>query len=215
MRFRHLSFLAAFLACTSALHAVRPHSADADNSDAPAKTDAPATNGAPAKADAKANAGTKANAKGDAKAEASSAKSDTPPYELKNRSAFAVTGEKSRPPFWPIGWVHRTANAPAQAQEAPAAPKILLDEKSFVLTSIMLGSGTTPSLALINKRAYSEGEFLRMPKTPGETPLRVRVMRITDGAVTLQSGAQTLIVPLQRMELSNKRAEEQYLDPDR
>ena len=41
------------------------------------------------------------------------------------------------------------------------------------------------------------------------------LQRITDGVVTLQNSSQTLIIPLQRMELSNKRPEELLLDPDR
>ena len=190
---RHLSFLAAFLMCAPVLHAVRPP---------PAADDAPAKGGAPAKAGAKAD--TSANT------------GPVPPYELKNRSAFTVSTEvHPRAPFWPIGWVKHVAGAPVQVQEAPVEPKVLLDEKSFTVTSILLSTGTTPSLAVINHRAYGEGEFIRMPKTPGVPPLRIRVQRITDGVVTLQNGTQTLTVPLQRMELSNKRPEEQFLDPDR
>ena len=186
---RHLSFLAVFLACAPVLHAVRPPPVDNDaepvKANAPAKADAPAATG------------------------------PVPPYELKNRSAFTVSVNTSRAPFWPIGWVKRVVGAPVQVQEVQVAPKVLLDEKSFTVTSILLSTGTTPSLAVINHRAYSEGEFMRMPKTPGVPPLRIRVQRITDGVVTLQNGSQTLVVSLQRMELNTRRPDEQLLDADR
>lgn len=138
-----------------------------------------------------------------------------PPYELKKRSAFATSGEIARAPFWPIGWVKRKAGAPVQSAAEVVEQKVVLDEKSFKVTSILLGSGTSPSLAVINGRAYSEGEFLRMPKG-GTTPaVRVRVQRINDGHVILQNAAQTLVTTLQRPELSTKRPEEALLDPDR
>jgi hypothetical protein len=134
------------------------------------------------------------------------------PYELKNRSSFSDGGANSRAPFWPIGWVKRSG--PTHAPVV-AVPRVLLDEKSFKVTSILLGSGTTPSLAVINGRAYSEGEFLRMPKGSPMPPLRVRVQRINDGTVILQNADQTLVASLVRPELSNKRPEELVLDPDR
>ena len=56
-----------------------------------------------------------------------------------------------------------------------------LDGKAFRVTSILISTGATPSLAVINGRAYSEGEFVRMPRTPGTAPVRVRVQRINDG----------------------------------
>lgn len=150
-------------------------------------------------------------------AEAEPAKSESlPPYELKKRSGFTVSGEIVRAPFWPIGWVKRQVGAPVQTAEAVVAePKVLLDEKSFKVTSILLGSGTAPSLAVINGRAYSEGEFIRMPKGGATPPVKIRVQRINDGHVILQNATQTLVTNLQRPELSTKRAEELLLDPDR
>ena len=135
-----------------------------------------------------------------------------PPYELKKRSVFTAVNPDARAPFWPIGWVKRQASATTQA--APVLPKVMLDEKSFKVTSILIGSGTTPSLAVINGRAYSEGEYLRMPKG-GTPPARVRVQRINDGNVTLQNGDQTLVATLYRPELSSPKPEELILDRDR
>lgn len=142
------------------------------------------------------------------------AKSDTvPPYELKRRSKFTPTAAKARVPFWPIGWVKRSAGVVVEAAPEPA--RVLLDEKSFKVTSILLGAGTTPSLAVINGRAYSEGEFLRMPKGGATPPVRVRVQRINDGTVILQNAGQTLVASLVRPELSSRKNEELLLDPDR
>lgn len=136
-----------------------------------------------------------------------------PPYELKNHSSFANPADITRVPFWPIGWVKRRVGTVAQPV-APVAPKVLLDEKSFRVTSILIGTGSTPSLAVINGRAYSEGEYIRMPKTPGVVPVRIRVQRINDGNVILQNAEQLLVSSLVRPELSNRKPEE-LLDPDR
>jgi hypothetical protein len=141
-----------------------------------------------------------------------------PPYSLKKRSTFTSVETEGRAPFWPIGWVKR---GPASTATAPEqnTPRLQLDEKSFRVTSILLGAGTTPSLAVINGRAYSEGEFLRMPKstaTPATAAARIRVQRITDGSVILQHADQTLVASLVRPELSERKAEELLiLDPDR
>lgn len=145
------------------------------------------------------------------------AKADNPPpYQLKKRSEFTGGTETSRAPFWPIGWVKRSVAAPtAQPQQVPAAPRVLLDGKDFKVTSILLGAGSTASFAVINGRAYSEGEFLRMPKGSATALARVRVQRITDGSVVLQNADQTLVAALIRPELSERRPEELLLDPDR
>ena len=140
-----------------------------------------------------------------------------PPYVLKKRSSFTAPADVQRAPFWPIGWVkHRAGTVIAATQEAPLpTAKVTLDAKNFRVTSILLGTGTTPSLAVINGRAYSEGEFLRMPKTPGSLPVRIRVQRINDGNVILQNADQTLVANLSRTELQQKKPEELLLDPDR
>ena len=65
-----------------------------------------------------------------------------PPYELKNRSAFANPNDIPRAPFWPIGWVKRQAAGPAQPQLAEPV-KTTIDEKSFKVTSILLSNTGT------------------------------------------------------------------------
>ena len=162
-----------------------------------------------------------------AKTESAPAKAEPAPepYQLKNRSSFACAGEGVRAPFWPIGWVHR--KGVSSVVSALAAPKSALDEKSFRVTSILLGSGATPSLAVINGRAYSEGEFLKMPRgtapvavaapgAPAPAPApRIRVQRISDGSVVLQRAEETVTVSMQRQELAQKKREETLLDDER
>ncbi len=149
------------------------------------------------------------------------------PYQLKNRSSFAATAEGARAPFWPIGWVHRKGVSSVVAAQAPA--KSGLDAANFRVTSILLGSGPTPSLAVINGRAYSEGEFLKMPRGSAPAapapvasgapavpvPPRIRVQRITDGSVVLQREDQSVTVTMQRQELMQKKADDRLLDDDR
>ncbi len=123
-------------------------------------------------------------------------------YHLSNRSAFSLP-DSARPPFWPIGWVHK---GKGQQQVASNAT---LDPQMFSVTSILLGN---PSLAVINERSYGEGEFLRSAKKGGDAArvsvpanLRIRVKRITDGSVVLEAGDQTVTVQLHRPELNEHK----------
>jgi hypothetical protein len=81
---------------------------------------------------------------------------------------------------------------------AVATPSFF-EEKNFRVTSILVGSGSAPSLAVINGRACSEGEFLRTPKIPGFQG-KVRVKRIEASQVVLEHDNQTITVPLRRPE---------------
>ncbi|MGB8168437.1 MAG: hypothetical protein WCF18_13150 [Chthoniobacteraceae bacterium] len=140
-----------------------------------------------------------------------------PDYVLKNKSAFTAVTDEQRAPFWPIGWVKRRpmqiASTPTRVVEAP---KVVLDAKSFKLTSILLGE---PSLAIINGRTYSEGEYLRAPKTAAiagtPAPQRTRVFRINDGHVVLQNGEQLITLPLLRPELVQRANVEELLSEER
>ena len=122
-----------------------------------------------------------------------------------------------RVPFWPVGWSKQKQSAIAVAA-AVAEPKVTLDENSFRVSSISISTGADPSLAVISistgiKRAYAEGEFLRMPNGGAHT--RVRVERITDGTVTLEHEGRKFLVPLRRLELNLHKPEEEILDPNR
>ena len=127
-------------------------------------------------------------------------------YELKKKSAFTL-GTDRRAPFWPIGWVRGANETHTKITEAP---KQKIDEKAFAVTSILVGN---PSLAVVNGRAYSEGELIRMPK--GTAPVKVRVQRVADGSVTLQHDDQTLVIAMHRPELSEHKAEADLLTQDR
>ena len=140
---------------------------------------------------------------------------DLPPYQLKNKSQFGTVDPSARAPFWPIGWVKPRPGSVTTNANVQIASRVQLDANAFRVTSILLGSGSTPSLAVINGRAYSEGEFLRMPKGGATPQPRIRVQRINDGNVILQNADQTLVASLVRPELSNKKAEDLILDPDR
>jgi hypothetical protein len=80
-------------------------------------------------------------------------------------------------------------------------------EKEFVLTSILLG---TPSLAVLNGRAYSEREFLRLPKELHGRG-RVQLLEIADGMVVLKAGAQQLTIAQRRADLPVRRRELEVL----
>ena len=133
------------------------------------------------------------------------AAADVGTYELKKKSSFSLATDR-RAPFWPIGWVKRADEA--RSEITTQAPKAKLDESAFAVTSIMLGN---PSLAVVNGRAYSEGEFIRLPK--GSAPIKVCVQQISDGTVSLNYDRQIIVVNLKRQELAARRAE-QLLDAE-
>ncbi len=134
-----------------------------------------------------------------AEAPAAKAQGDPGKYDLKKKSAFTLASDR-RAPFWPIGWTKRATET---RTEITQAPKRKIDESAFSVTSILLGN---PSLAVVNGRAYSEGELVRMPK--GSLPAKIHVQQIGDGGVTLSNDQQTFVVALKRPELAAHKAEE-------
>jgi hypothetical protein len=125
-----------------------------------------------------------------------------PPYELKHKATFSSNGI-TRNPFIPIGW-----KAPvAQVAVNQGGPKATVGADSFRVSSILLGGGNAPSLAIINERQYEEGQMIRMPKTGPQ--IAVRVFRISDGSVQLQVDNQIMTIPLRRGQLNDKQAEPQ------
>lgn len=152
-------------------------------------------------------------------ARAEDAEVKTAGYKLKNRSVFSLP-ETSRAPFWPIGWEKpRPGQITQQQQEA--APVAKLDPEQFSVTSILVGR---PSMAVINGKAYSEGEFIRAarPKegkaAAGVTALppgtKVRIARVADGAVVLELNGLFTQLTLRRpeLQLQNKSAEDEGAD---
>ena len=146
-------------------------------------------------------------APGSPPAAAEKASAEVPKYDLKKKSAFTLATDR-RAPFWPIGWVKRASEV---RREVTQAPKQKIDEKAFTVTSILVGN---PSLAVVNGRAYSEGELIRMPK--GSAPAKVRVQQVADGSVTLQQDDQTIVIAMRRPELRDKKPDaELLLDAER
>ena len=133
-------------------------------------------------------------------------------YEVKVQSTFALPDDARRP-FWPIGWVKPSATPDQPIDEPIVRTKLSPDD--FSVSSVLLGN---PSLAVINGRAYGEGEMIRMPKAAAEkgSPkprARVRVARILDGRVVLQSAdGQSLEVTLRRGKLQDRKPEEELLN---
>ena len=132
-------------------------------------------------------------------------------YHLKKRSTFEAP-EQARTPFWPIGW--SPSSGTPGLPEAPRAG-FVLDPDKFAVTSILIG---IHSLAVISGRTYGEGENLRNPRAKSAsaagavlipTGVKVRVQRITDGEVTLQTGTQSVNVPLRRPQLSERKEPEE------
>jgi len=107
-----------------------------------------------------------------------------------------------RSPFWPIGWAPKAKEEPKAAP--PVVEKAHLDASRFVVTSILMG---TPSLAVINGRTYKEGslvspsKLLKLASTTALLTESVRLARILDGVVFLQTGDETIPVPLSRPQL--------------
>ncbi|EDY17565.1 serine/threonine protein kinase [Chthoniobacter flavus Ellin428] len=99
---------------------------------------------------------------------------------------------------------HLAIDHPVNSPAAAVAPNLAFEEKNFRVTSILVGSGTSPSLAVINGRAYSEGELLRVSKNPGAR-VPVRVKQISGDNVVLESHDQTIVVPLRRPELNQNK----------
>jgi hypothetical protein len=124
------------------------------------------------------------------------------PYELKNRSSFAIKAG-TRPPFWPIGW--SKDQKPVVVAGAPVVAKaFLIQPNHFKVTSILLSN---PPLATINGRAFGEGEFL--PVEAGGQPVRVVVKAIRDGGVWLDQSGHQIFVQIPRAQVGVTRPTEE------
>jgi len=138
------------------------------------------------------------------------------PYVLKNRSTFTAVSDEQRAPFWPIGWTKRKSVSITSTVVQPVAEPIraAFDAASVKVTSILLGS---PSLAIINGRSYSEGDYLRQPKgaAAAAPTARVRIYRINDGNVIIERNTERVVVALQRPELVQRGPGEELLTEDR
>lgn len=147
---------------------------------------------------------------GDAPAEKPAARKSG--YEAKSKSSFDLD-QNARPPFWPIGWVKRETGAVVAKATGPG---FKLEEKNYTVTSILTGP---PALAVINGRAYEEGQFLRIPRAAvkelGNEVPRIRVHRILDGKVWLSCANETIAVGLKRGEFKEPKGDEMLLNEDK
>ncbi|MDD5350690.1 MAG: hypothetical protein PHQ12_10815 [Chthoniobacteraceae bacterium] len=110
---------------------------------------------------------------------------------LSEHSSFTFP-DGGRDPFLPIGWQKPQEMLPAEVGHAPAAP--ILKPEMFVVTSI---SVDRIRLAIINGKPYGEGEmFSIQTQTEDKRVLKVQVLTIQDGSVTLGSGSLRLSCPL-------------------
>lgn len=108
--------------------------------------------------------------------------------QLSHLSSFEVTPEK-RNPFWPVGWSPQKTADPASGVKMGVVKKVWFKEEAFSISSI--STGGLP-LAMINGKAYGEGELIAMPEGT------VRVGGIHDGVVTLRFEDKTITVGIRR-----------------
>lgn len=121
-------------------------------------------------------------------------------FKLKHRSSF--TDPPAHNPFWPIGWVNSE-----HPQETVQEPLVAIKPESFVVSSISLGASP---LAVIRAAADSTSGKTTSGKTYGEGDsieaiyggqrIRIQVVAIGDGAVTLQYAGKKIIVSMKHAE---------------
>ncbi len=96
------------------------------------------------------------------------------PYQAATKSTLAIS-ETIRNPFWPIGYT------PRPKEEAVQEQLLRIPVEQFRVTSIILDS---PSIALINGKDYTVGQFLTANTAAGQVKLLIR--KIEDGVVIVQ-----------------------------
>jgi len=113
--------------------------------------------------------------------------------KIKTLSTFNAL-PTTRDPFWPVGWSRPTAveQVFAAIPMPTVAPEIHPKPEDFVVSSI--STGKLP-LAVINGRAYAEGELITI-NVGAPKPMIVQVYSIRDGSVTLRFQNRTVLAPL-------------------
>lgn len=124
----------------------------------------------------------------------SSAFSQTP-VKVAYRSSFSDEGLRN--PFWPIGW-QKTDPTPQIATQGPALP---ISPDLFNVSSISISSSP---LAVINGRSYGEGEVI--DAIYNGQRIKILVVRITDGDVTLQYMNRKFVVSQRRLDMTPKHS---------
>jgi hypothetical protein len=107
---------------------------------------------------------------------------------IKSRSSFSLPAT-TRNPFWPVGWTKPSAVPVGPQVATPQAPvQTVIRPDDFVVSSISIGA---LSLAVINRKAYSEGEIIPIPGAPAGKP-GAQVYSIRDGEVLLRYKEQVI-----------------------
>ena len=117
-------------------------------------------------------------------------------FKVKNLSAFNVAGS-SRNPFWPIGYVPGIPGSQTPNSQAQQAPKAALKAEDFTLTSISSFQGAR--MAMVSGKSVIEGQLVNL-NVSGQR-MKVQIVSITDGAVTLRCMGQEITVSQKRPEL--------------
>ncbi len=110
--------------------------------------------------------------------------------KIKERSSFNAP-PSARNPFWPIGWQKEAAPSVQNSVDATVPlppPELLLKPENFIVSSISTGR---TSLALINGKAYGEGDLI--PYDVGGQKIAIQVYSIRDGMVTLRYKDKTIV----------------------
>jgi hypothetical protein len=120
--------------------------------------------------------------------------------KIKNHSEYKL-GKVSRNPFWDIGWqkpgvVATDVKAKTNIVVAPTPPPApVITPQDFNVTSISTGQ---VSLAVVNGKAYAEGDLI--PVTTPQGRINVQVFYIRDGEVAFRYQNKTVVSPLKRHE---------------
>jgi hypothetical protein len=107
-------------------------------------------------------------------------------YRAHTKSTF-VLPEKGRNPFWPIGYIPRVKTAVNEEQ------LLRIPVEQYKVTTIILD---TPSIAVINGKDYTRGQFLPLSTTTGT--VKLLITNIEDGVVTVQYKALVGKLPISR-----------------
>lgn len=107
-------------------------------------------------------------------------------YRAQTKSVFTMP-EKGRNPFWPIGFIPRQKSSIIEEQ------LLRIPIEQYKVTSIILD---TPSIAVINGKDYTRGQFLTQATATGT--IKLLITNIEDGLVTVQYKAIVGKIPISR-----------------
>lgn len=107
-------------------------------------------------------------------------------YHARTKSSF-IMPEKGRNPFWPIGFIPRQKSTVSEEQ------LLRIPIEQYKVTTIILD---TPSIAVINGKDYTRGQFLNLATATGT--IKLLITNIEDGFVTVQYKSLVGKIPISR-----------------